>query len=151
MPLPLFLAPLALKLSPVGRLLKKVPTWAWIALGVALILFAGWRWHVGEVNDAYEQGVTDQKAAQARQIVADKLEQARREKLATDALARAVATDTARIATNRKDVDDAARNIPDQAPSARQLVRACVELRRQGQNPPACQHIPPAKPATAPR
>ncbi|HYI43716.1 MAG TPA: hypothetical protein VD768_08860 [Sphingomicrobium sp.] len=47
-----------------------------------------------------------------------------------------------RITANRKEVDDAVAPIPDQAPTARQRARACVELRRQaaaaGKPEPAC-------------
>lgn len=48
----------------------------------------------------------------------------------------------AQIARNRQEVDNAVRNIPDQAVSPRQHARACLELRRQGENPPACQSRP---------
>lgn len=48
------------------------------------------------------------------------------------------------IATKQRmqEIDNATRNIPDQAPSARQRARACVELRREakqrGKPQPAC-------------
>lgn len=71
MALPLFLAPLALKLSPVGRFLKAIPRSVWIALAIALVLFLGWRWHVGAVKDARKEGHTAGVAYEGKRI-ADK-------------------------------------------------------------------------------
>ena len=103
MPLPAFAAAALLKLSPIGRLLKKVPTWAWIVLAVALVLFLGWRWHNGAVRDARSEGYTagvadERKAADAKakiwvqriDALTGRITTKLREK--TDADARAIAT-----------------------------------------------------------
>lgn len=48
------------------------------------------------------------------------------------------AAGAAAVAQERKEVNDAVSQIPDQPTSARQRARACVELRRQGASAPAC-------------
>lgn len=49
-----------------------------------------------------------------------------------------VEQDDREIASNREEVENAVADLPDARPSPRQLRRACVELRRQGQAPAAC-------------
>lgn len=67
-----FLAPLALKLAPVGKVVRSIPRQVWIALAVALIVFLGVRWHQGQVSDAreagYEQGKIDEAARTAEAV-----------------------------------------------------------------------------------
>lgn len=38
---------------------SRIPRWVWVALAVAIIAFGVIRWHRGEINDAYNRGVTD--------------------------------------------------------------------------------------------
>jgi hypothetical protein len=45
--------------------------------------------------------------------------------------------DDAAAAARKQEITDATRNIPDQAPSARQRARVCIELRRQHEKLPA--------------
>lgn len=64
------------------------------------------------------------------------------QRAADDLRRKAEQLDRDRITSNRKEVDDALSGIPDQAPTARQRARACLELRRQaaaaGKPLPAC-------------
>lgn len=76
----------------------------------------------------------EQQAAEAKALAA----QAARERTADANLTQTRQQQTAAIAAARKEVDDATAQIPDQAPTARQRARACVELRRQGHAAPAC-------------
>lgn len=55
-----------------------------------------------------------------------------RARVADDARRKLDAAATAKITADRKEVDNATAQIPDQAPSARQRARACLELRRSG-------------------
>lgn len=112
-------------------------------VGIPLLILAvvgGGIWFLR--HDAYNDGQRDERAAweikaAEMKALAEKLQRH------ADTLRQAASDlDKTRIATNRKEVDDATRNIPDQGTSARQHTRACIELRRQGQNPPACQPKP---------
>jgi uncharacterized protein YlxW (UPF0749 family) len=76
-------------------------------------------------------------AERARQANAERT-QLERERTADSNLNQVKQKQEATIAANRKEVDDAVAHIPDQAPSARQRARACLELRRQGAAPAAC-------------
>jgi hypothetical protein len=67
------------------------------------------------------------KAAQQKAA----LEQAKRERKADANLQQQIGRDEAASQQRKQEIDNATRNIPDQAPSARQRARACVELRRQ--------------------
>jgi hypothetical protein len=84
----------------------------------------------------------DERARQAAQIERDKAAQRQRETTAEQTRRADEAQSRAAADQRRKEIDDATRNIPDQAPSARQRSRACVELRRQaeaaGRADPAC-------------
>ena len=60
-------------LSAIWSFLKGVPRWAWIALGVALVLWRAWAWHQRAVRAAHDLGaseVTD--ARDAAQAAADR-------------------------------------------------------------------------------
>lgn len=125
--LPALFAPAALK-AVVGD---------WWRLALALIVAAGLCLPLG-----YCKG---ERAERARwEAKAAKLDaQAQRVARAADALAaQRQAEGEAAISAQRKEIDDAARNIPDQAPTARQHARACIELLRQararGLPDPAC-------------
>lgn len=59
------------------------------------------------------------------------------QRLADEVRRHAEQLDRARIASNRQEVDNAVRDIPDQGLTDRQRARVCVELRRQ--NAPAEQ------------
>lgn len=50
--LPGVFAPFAVKIaaSRAGRLLGRVPRWAWIALAVAVLGWLAWRWHDGRIE-----------------------------------------------------------------------------------------------------
>jgi hypothetical protein len=71
-----FLAPLALKLSPVGAMLKRIPRWAWIALAAVAILLLGSCVHKRKVKAfgeeryaagvAYEQARIEKKAKELK-------------------------------------------------------------------------------------
>ncbi len=70
------------------------------------------------------------------------LDQAKRERTADANLHEQKGRDETASTQRQEEIDHATRNIPDQAPSARQRARACVELRRQakasGGREPAC-------------
>lgn len=91
-------------------------------------------------------GQCDGRSSERARLQADQakasLEQAGRDRAADSNLNQAKQQQEAAIAADRKEVDDATAHIPDQAPSARQRARACLELRRQsadrGAAPPAC-------------
>jgi hypothetical protein len=139
MPLPFALAPLMLKFASVKRFLAAIPAPLWFGLAALLVLFLVWRWHIGEVADARAEGRDTERAAWVARSEEIKAMAAALQRSADQLRAAAETRDRARIATNRKEVDDATRNIPDQGTSARQRARACIELRRRGQDSPACQ------------
>jgi hypothetical protein len=94
--MPLFLAPLLLKLSPVGRFLKSIPRWVWLAIAAALLLFLGVRWHNGQIKDAEKRGADRAYAAvekKAREIEAKANATADKIRSKTDETARAIAAD----------------------------------------------------------
>lgn len=87
------------------------------------------------------------KCAYDHKVIADheakvKLEQAKRERTADANLEKQKDADAAAATARKQEIDNATRNIPDQAPSARQRARACLELVRQaaaaGKPKPAC-------------
>lgn len=51
-----FVAPLLLKLSPVGRILKSIPTRVWIGIAILLAIGAMIWWHKDKVSDARKEG-----------------------------------------------------------------------------------------------
>lgn len=108
-----------------------VPGWAVIAALVALAVLGG-----GLGKCAYDHGVI------SRHETKQENKQLRRERTADTNLGEQKAKDDAGQQRRQQEIDNATRNIPDQAPSARQRARACVELRRQAQErrqpQPAC-------------
>ncbi len=110
--------------------LRGLPRWVWIAVAVAALASALW-WIRG---DAYRNGVKAERTRFERIIAADKLAQQQRERQA-DANRAAAQTKASAASTQRtKEIDDATRDIPDQALSARQRATLCVELRRQAKS-----------------
>jgi hypothetical protein len=99
------------------------------ALLLILAIFAAVKIHDHNVIKQHEQ-----KAA---------LEQAQRERKADANLQTQKTRDDAATEQRQQEIDNATRNIPDQAPSARQRARVCLELQRQakqrGKPISACQ------------
>lgn len=107
----------------------------------ALKLFAAswWRAALGAaiaIPPAFLLGQCDGRArerdaveAAEQKARADAQEKAR---VADETRRKLEAAATAKITADRKEVDNATAQIPDQAPSARQRARACLELRRSG-------------------
>ena len=75
--------------------------------------------------------------------------QVTRERTADANLTNQIGRDQADHQQRQQEIDNATRNIPDQAPSARQRARACLELQRQarlgGKPQPACLSAPPRR------
>lgn len=93
-------------------------------------------------HDAYGDGERHERAAWEAKAAEMARQAAELQRRADQLRQAAEQQDEARIATNRKEVDDAVKNIPDQGTSARQRARACLELRRQGKSSAACQPQP---------
>jgi hypothetical protein len=108
-----------------------------VLIGLAVLIALGALWGWGQMR--YRAGVHDERAAWEVKVAELKAKAETIQRRADQILRRAEALDRERIASNRREVDDALRNIPDQATSDRQRSRACIELRRRGQNSPACQ------------
>jgi predicted Holliday junction resolvase-like endonuclease len=113
-------------------------TWARIAAGVLLLLLIVWLARC----DAYRDGVSAEQARQQEQIQKDAAAQRERERKADEKLREGEAQARQAAEQRTQEIDNATRDIPDQAPSARQRSRACIELRRQaaanGGPQPAC-------------
>jgi uncharacterized protein HemX len=102
-----------------------------IVVGILLLIAV-----LGLGKCAYDRSVIrnhDQKAA---------LKQEKAERKADTNLQTQVTRDDAASQQRQQEITDATRNIPDQAPSARQRAIACTELRREAQQRrkpvPAC-------------
>ena len=111
--------------------------------GIPLLILAavgGGLWFLR--HDAYNDGKRDERAAWEAKATELARQAAILQRRADQLRQSAEQLDRARIARNRQEVNDALRNVADQATSDRQRIRACIELRRQGQNPPACQSQP---------
>ena len=91
---------------------------------------------LGVAKCAYDRHVISQHEQKAA------LEQAKRERRADTNLQQQIGRDNAASEQRKQEIEDATRNIPDQAPSARQRAIACAELVRQakerGKPRPAC-------------
>lgn len=118
------------------------------AVGARALFATWWRALLGAVLAAplcFLLGQCDGKriarAGQKAAVAQARARQAERERAADANLTATRQQQSAAIVAARKEVDDATAHIPDQAPSARQRARACLELRRQaaaGTAPPAC-------------
>jgi predicted nucleic acid-binding Zn-ribbon protein len=91
---------------------------------------------LGTAKCAYDRSVIK------RHNLEQEAKQAKRERKADTNLERARDAHEEAAAIRKQEIDNATRNLPDQAPSARQRARVCVELRRQAQERrqpvPAC-------------
>lgn len=99
-----------------------VPSWLVVAAGVLLAVGG-----LGIAKCSYDRSVIKAHEAKAE------ARQAKRERKADANLHETIGRDEAAAQQRQKEIADATRNIPDQAPSARQRARACVELRREAQ------------------
>lgn len=90
----------------------------------------------------YRAGVADERAATAARLARDRAAQLDRERTATARLEQSRRQDAAAASQRKSEIDDATRNLPDQAPTARQRSRACLSLRAEakaaGGPQPAC-------------
>jgi hypothetical protein len=106
---------------------------------VGLGLFLAALLAVGLGKIAYDRAVIAHHNAKAdAKLVKD-------ERKADTHLVQQQAVDNAAAAARKQEIDDATRNIPDQAPSARQRARVCIELRRQHEQLPAACGAQPAR------
>jgi hypothetical protein len=132
--MPVFLLTWAAELGIPPQFRKAAVIAAGLVL-LALAIFAAVKIHDHRVVKQHEQ-----KAA---------LQQAQRERKADANLQVQKGRDEAASQQRREEIDNATRNLPDQAPSARQRARVCVELRRQakqrGKPEPACQSADPSR------
>lgn len=124
-------------------MIPTLPRWAWGLAGLFAVLVALWLWG----NGRYHAGERHERAAWEAKSAEMKAQAEQLQRMAGDLRNRAETLQRAALARNRQEVDNALRDIPDQGVSARQRARACIELRRQGQNPAACQPQPAGKSA----
>jgi uncharacterized protein HemX len=117
-----FLAP------TVGEKWAKPAAWGIVAAVVLVLLGVGKCTYDHSVIAKHEQ------KAEIRQV--------QRERKADTNLNQQVGRDDTAAQQRKQEIDNATRNIPDQAPSARQRSIACVELRREAKQrrkpEPAC-------------
>ncbi|HET6941455.1 MAG TPA: hypothetical protein VFH89_04770 [Sphingomicrobium sp.] len=108
-----------------------VPSWM-VTVGLVVLAIAG----AGIGKCAYDRSVVQRHEQKAQ------LKQVKRERKADTNLQIQTGRDEAAAQQRQKEIENATRNIPDQAPSARQRARACLELQRQAaerrQPKPAC-------------
>lgn len=97
-------------------------------LGMGLLIFLI---IAGTVFAIHRNSVRQERARQAVQIERDKSAQRARENVAEQRRRDDEARARADADQRKQEIDDATRNIHDQAPSARQRERALIELRRQ--------------------
>lgn len=79
-----------------GRWIKGLPWQVWAAIGLALVLFLGVRWHNGQIKDAEKRGADRAYAAvekKAREIEAKANATADKIRSKSDETARAIAAD----------------------------------------------------------
>lgn len=100
---------------------------ALLAAAIAAVFLALWLIR----RDAYNDGKHDERARIEKQIAADKLAQAERERKADAELARQRQIDSAAAAQRKQEIDNATQGLPDRSPSDRQRIRACIQLRAQ--------------------
>ena len=120
--------------------LKRVP---WQAYAIVAAVVVAFLWHRAETREAYRDGQAN-VWAQVQKAEADQRE---REREATARLELSRRLEAQEAAARTKGIDDATRNLPDHAPSARTRVRICLDLRREakaaGRPEPSCE---PANP-----
>jgi len=105
-------------------LLRRIPWQAYAIIVAAIVAFL---WHRAEMKEAYRDGQLNVRAEwQAAQAV-----QREREREATAALEQSRRLEAQEAAARTKEIDDATRNLPDQAPTARQRARACISLQAE--------------------
>lgn len=107
------------------QFLRRVP---WQAYAIAAALLVAFFWHRAEMREAYRDGQANVWAQVERAQAA----QRERERDATARLETAKRLEAEEAAARKAEIDDATRNLPDQAPSDRQRSRACLEIKRQG-------------------
>ena len=113
----------------------------WWKLAAGMILGAALCFPLAQC-DGKRIGKASERAAWEAKAAEMKIRAEQMQRTADNLRLNAEALQRAANARNRQEVDNAVRNIPDQGTSPRQHARACLELRRQGQNPPACQPQP---------
>lgn len=125
--MPAFLIGLALKAGIPSRFAKIA-----VVASLIVLLVVG----LGVAKCAYDRSVIERHTSEM------KAKQAKRERQADANLERQKDVDEAAARQRKEEIDNATRNIPDQAPSQRQRARACLELVRQaaaaGEPKPAC-------------
>lgn len=103
-----------------------------VYVGLPLLILAA----LAGAKCAYDASVIN------RHETKQELRQVKRERAADQNLQNQIGRDQAAKEQRQQEIENATRNIPDQAPSARQRARACVELQRQakerGKPVPAC-------------
>jgi hypothetical protein len=121
--------------STVRGFAKRIPWQVWAAIGAAVALF-------------FYTNFIDSRATERERLAwVEKVADIRKERDAANV--KAIEADTLMAAASelliqqeRREIDSATRDIPDQGLTARQRARTCIELRRQGRR---CE-----LPATAP-
>lgn len=112
--------------------------WIALALGVLSVLAIIFFSVKGYADARYEAGQLEERAIW-QNAIAEQRQKVLEAQRAADALLNAqVDRDDEAISKNRKELEDAVSQIPDQDTSDRQRARACFELRRSGNAPPAC-------------
>ncbi len=104
--------------------LKRIP---FVAYAIAAALLVAFLWHRAEMRESYRDGQANVWA----QVQAAEAAQREREREATAKLELAKRLDAKEATARKAEIDDATRNLPDQALSARQRARVCIELRAQ--------------------
>jgi Tfp pilus assembly protein PilO len=103
-----------------------------VGIGLFLTALAA----IAVVKIAYDRSVISHHEAKAE------LKQEKAERKADTNLTQQKTEDDAAAMARQQEITNATRNIPDQAPSAQQRTRACIELRRQSSRDhklaPAC-------------
>lgn len=90
----------------------------------------------------YDAGVLEERVIWEKVVAEQQAALAELQRKADAALTAQRSNDWAKIEQSRKELEDVLTQIPDQTTSARQRTRACVELRRQGQEPASCLNFP---------
>lgn len=123
--------------------LRALP-WKWIAVAVGVLIacMAAVASLYQYGDSRYRSGQQDERAVWEQLVADQQLEMAYLQRQADQLLAAQRSEDEGRIETERKELEDAVANIPDQSTTARQRARACSILRRQGTASAACVDQP---------